>query len=449
MKKIVSVLTVFALLFSVFASFATVSVGATGDPDNLINKPVYYITDSIFTFETYHDLISDMDGVDFEFYHASSQVAFWEEMAIWESGEMLGLSEVGSGVIPCYEDIENAIVFFEVDQGFPLYNTLTFPIDCFDILSTLFAELKENGCYILFKCATDESRFEVNADFLNYVDFHINTDIMTVFAHSVFADIENRFGDICNITFLMNNQCLNANTYTDPNTWTFFNYLSSYLRQRYMNEFGAWVPVRQIMAAKNIQILNQDEETIFYDVVTYQEWDITSSDFSSNYESDNYVVAIGAFTSVNVSSTSEGQAQSFVSAINAFQADRTNYPLYIFNPLNITYTNTNSQATYTMGETLSYCLNQIPHIITAFIENADCSGSADEGTISILQYALYPYHNWPSQCLFCYKPIDLTLCTWAHSPCGGENELLWGIIQTPENDLRAYSIYDHLQYVPT
>lgn len=98
-------------------------------------------------------------------------------------------SIVDSIVFDFFDDvdtIEDAIIIFEITKDFidPIYN-FYYSTPLVDTLYDIFYTLKENGCSIIFISAADEVRYESRNDFLDYVDFHIMTNLRVNFFMNV------------------------------------------------------------------------------------------------------------------------------------------------------------------------------------------------------------------------------------------------------------------------
>ncbi len=447
MKKFISMFMIFALLLSAFTSFSTISAKAaenTSDP--IIDKQVYYISDSETNYNVYGNVILSMvSNENINNYCNSSQTDFWQAVFNWGPNNALGS-------IPYYENIESAIIIFEAHQGLPLGPSVNLHNDYLLQLSAIFSALKENGCYIIFKCNTDESRFSVNADFLAYVDLHINTDLITPFSKSVLTDLEENFadGEMRDVTFLLNDRCFHPATHSNPNKWTFYNFLSAYLKKYYeedLNMVGATYNL--VLQNKNINILKHIDGSLFYDVFTGDLCDISVSFSSSNYGDVDKVIAVASFMPWENTSIDSTRAHYFIDAINDLQdqnpmSESNNIPLYMLKPPNLNVTSRYPDYTKTIIDATLYNEEWFADILSTFTTNAEfpeLESDREQARID-LHDDMLPYDNWPSIWSMCYKPIFLTSYPWITAPTGEDYEIYWGIIETGENDLSGYATND-------
>ncbi len=71
-----------------------------------------------------------------------------------------------------------------------------------DSLLNFFKAVKNEDCRTMFICGTDEARFNDATDFLDYVDVHINTDLITPFIYNILKDMEDREDRISDVSLI-------------------------------------------------------------------------------------------------------------------------------------------------------------------------------------------------------------------------------------------------------
>ena len=138
--------------------------------------------------------------------------------------------------ISVYDELEDVIIIFEMANGFER-QTDDNTVDLMpEKLETVFENWKNNGCYIMFICGTDEVRYLNYNDFLDYVDFHIILDIRTNFIMSAFYYLEQDCGLIPEDYDLLFDY-LFVNTYGPTGrAYLKAEFLIPYIRSRYYND---------------------------------------------------------------------------------------------------------------------------------------------------------------------------------------------------------------------
>ena len=71
-----------------------------------------------------------------------------------------------------------------------------------DSLLNFFQSVKDENCRTMFICETDETWFNDATDFLDYVDVHINTDLITPFMYNILKDMEDREDRISDVSLI-------------------------------------------------------------------------------------------------------------------------------------------------------------------------------------------------------------------------------------------------------
>lgn len=179
MKKVLISVLSFCFVF-VLNLICEVNVKADVPPAPPVgNQIVYYFSDNYdspsFIDEIMTNTSLDSDNIEY---------CYWGER-FYENFENY-YNEFGN--------IEEAFVIFELTYGIEnilYYNNLYFT----DELEDVFATLKNNGCYIMFICATDELIYQSHNDFLDYVDFHIITSSYFHSIINIFYHLEQNYGN--------------------------------------------------------------------------------------------------------------------------------------------------------------------------------------------------------------------------------------------------------------
>ncbi len=145
-----------------------------------------------------------------------------------------------------YSNITYSCIIFECyyefnmkdynDNNLPTSSQVSFSYFA-NMLSYMFSDLKGPYKYndICFICATDQNRFYNDTSFLQYVDFHIDTDIYYLFLSNMFAKCETYCGGpIGSLSFLINNGIydpLSSSYFYD--TYIYKNYFKPYIIYNY------------------------------------------------------------------------------------------------------------------------------------------------------------------------------------------------------------------------
>lgn len=104
-------------------------------------------------------------------------------------------------------------VFSNIGDAFIVFEMTTIlKVQCYERETPFIEDLRDvfeawhdNGCKIMFICNTDESRFKQFNELLDYVDIHINTDLMTLLMYHVIGEIlDNNDDNMNGVTFIIN-----------------------------------------------------------------------------------------------------------------------------------------------------------------------------------------------------------------------------------------------------
>lgn len=391
--RIVALTAALLMLLSAFCSFGIVAAhaGEVSDEDNknyVFPEPtpdgelntdsgltsLYYFTNySESKFPIYDDYISSLieqnPYIEFsefnEWSYLNSTEGFWKEMEEYYYGRG--------------KTIENALIIFEVrgeiDWKLGIYNGTEEQSEIdgryeksiyYPLMKEMFSNWKSLGCKIAFICETDEVWFENNYDeFLDYVDIHINLDILTSFAYSV-ADI------ILSQNFLGSVLVLDSHL----SSWFKEDYLIPYLAFIYREKYG------ELNYSMPENILSELRMTCY------------------NYNSEVYTDISGNLISKYEVYQNYSQAQSaFIVGEISNQDDKELINLY----------NKNYNSQY-------YACNLYGNNVVAFYDHLIYAGWSKKSVNNHLSvilrdfilndyYSLLKYNNWSGRCMISFKLI--------------------------------------------
>lgn len=216
MKKILSLLHCLVLI-----GFFIVGLNGTVSADS---PYVYYFSDSLQCYNTRNSLVSNTPLT-----YSDIHLEDW-------SGANYAFYSYFDNNIADYDELEDVIIIFEMANGFK-HETDNNTGDLMpEKLETVFANWKDNGCYIMFICGTDEVRYLNHNDFLDYVDFHIILDVRTNFIMSAFYYLEQDCSpNLENYDLLFDNFFVNTYGPTGRD-YLKHEFLIPYIRSRYYND---------------------------------------------------------------------------------------------------------------------------------------------------------------------------------------------------------------------
>lgn len=197
--------------------------------------------------------------------------------------------------------VSDAYVIVEMINGFDSEIINDPMLTLADEFYTTFRNLKNDDCQILFICGTDETRLmnpdnedDAKNQFLQYVDFHVNTDMITTFLYNIFNRVEEDIGVYpTNVVYILDSffaQGLNLTV--DFSGWFFTTYFVPYLEEIYANEMIGYTSIADFLDAKRIKFLCY-YGIVYIDVVRGQGVATINEigEFLDNYE---HIYAIGS-----------------------------------------------------------------------------------------------------------------------------------------------------------
>lgn len=230
-KKLVYFVLVVFYLFS----FCMLNIEAKSY-QSMNSKDVFYFTDN----PNYNENIPYLYGADYTF---KLKLRFNDESEYNSLNTILKIENEYQYQYD-YNEIEDSIFIFEFNYDFLVsdFNNSRNTYYTFgyfsDILKNIFEDLKDNNNTICLICATDQNRF-TDREFLEYVDFHIDTDLFYIFMSNLLDAAKNDSNDFRDEYSFLLNDCY----YTDmrnSNTNSFTNsYIMKYwILPYFCSEFG-------------------------------------------------------------------------------------------------------------------------------------------------------------------------------------------------------------------
>ena len=391
--KAVALISALLMLLSAFCSFGILSAraGEVSDeenanyvfpeptPDDELNPDSSYT--SLYYFSNYFDSQISIYGdilsslINQSPYLESSEMHYWgypnTTRGFWEE---MGEYYYGGG-----DTISNALIIFEVrgelDWKLGVYNgteeqaeiDYRYENSKYPLMKTMFSKWKENSCKIAFICETDEVWFENNYDeFLDYVDIHINLDMLTSFAYSVADEILSRPYEDATVVF---DSVMSQDWFIDD---YFLPYLAHIYRKKINSQSNA--SAEDILGISKINVF-------FYNGTDF--FDISGNSVSQAELYQSYGEAPHAYIIGDISNQSDSNL------INLYDKN-DNYIYFAFNLYHDFDIAIYSYITYA-GMSASRINYHLAVILRDFILNDDNS--------------LLKYDNWSGRCMISFKLI--------------------------------------------
>ena len=285
-----------------------------------------------------------------------------------------------------YQEVENAYVIFEMTGGFldETYEEGDNTIWIIEILTEMFSTMKENGCKIMFICGTDEDRIEPFTEFLDYVDIHINTDIMYLFFANVFSNmIQKCSGDSMlqdSAFFLDSNITSHSEEESVTDGWFFTEWFTPYFLSAYRDNFTGTLCPQDMFGSLVYQIAG----ATYYDHLNHQTLTFDSLEFS-NYVVPDMTCAIGMYNG-------EEEMQWLDDMLDLRDMSGEEFPIYVYN---LSTDVIDEENVYSVGR-----INDYLHIMEEFVNGEDMS----------------VYDNIPGRCIVTHRPLDYSPNGWLREP---------------------------------
>ena len=287
-----------------------------------------------------------------------------------------------------FDNVSNTYVIFEMQQslGMSIINEGEEGIPLFNLFQSMFSSMKGNGCEIMFIFGTEEERWAEYNDFLDYVDIHINTDILYLFLGNVFTDMKEESEDwrLKDVAFIFD-----AGLTSHPEGssvqegWFFSNWFIPYIKQVYKEEFSGGEYAEEVF--EDNRILCHVQGNIYYDAV--YDTEITFTAESMAEQLSGYILCpIGYYPA-------ENDYGWLLEMENLRDALWEYFPIYVYNtgsrvPLW-------GEAIYTSGQ-----FNSIREIIEEFVNGEDMGD----------------YDNWTGRCDITHFPMEISEDGWMSMP---------------------------------
>ncbi len=340
-------------------------------------EEVYYFTDAGNSSPSLFYAQSTIGSDNVHVGQGTSISEFWNLASTWSFGGVPALSE-----------LTDAYIIFEVTEGFHSNTYYNGKIDT-EILDEIFSVLKDNGCYIMFICNVDETRFYSCTNFLSYVDVHINTDMLTIFVMNIINTVlqQSSSNSLRNSTFIFDQNAAAYATIQGVEASTAYALFASYVVGEYANgNVDPWIAFDN----NNINVYAHVSGTTFRNLRFRSFPTVEASNILQNHGDGNFICTIG---STIPDSTSVNSFWTFMTGFRmGMGKTQTDLPFYLYNPTNYQLADnlSNSENMQMGGYGLASFHYKIEEMITAFLEGYDMSN----------------YDNWSGVCEVTRKPFS-------------------------------------------
>lgn len=388
---------VMVFIIAIF-SFSFVNVKA----DRVYDK-VYYVTDN----PNYQNVLSSLQ-YNSSYYYNDFEVVYYDNSYYYNS--LYFVEDVYNGYTNFYYlNITDSCIIFECNYDFDVreynydhsylqnYYSVSFNYFSF-MLTDMFSYLKSNGRNndICFICATDQNRFS-SRSFLNYVDFHIDTDTYYLFMQSVIAYCEANYANPINgLSFLLNNGMYNPNLVNSFfESYIYKNYFKPYLYYYYgsgcysdndlLNTAARTYGLHFYFNTNDLEYCEYDYlYNGFYDVIDLEDDELPPSDF----------VFLGQYYNSLI------HTDEYLYNIIEFEIGYgIDVPFFFYNSSNqdiTAYTSNEDIEHFYPGYTAAVAVPTLPNLLLYFIEGEDIT----------------VYDNWQGVCYTTHKMVNFSLDGW-------------------------------------
>lgn len=129
-------------------------------------------------------------------------------------------------------NVSDALVIFDVQKLTEPGGDFSYiPADMLEV----FSAFKSNGCEIMLILGVDEMRLQTCNEFLDYVDFHVNTDAVFIFVNNLVRVIEEFMAENASYEseeFKNYSVCINSLADIDVRDWAMKDLIIPYLREK-------------------------------------------------------------------------------------------------------------------------------------------------------------------------------------------------------------------------
>lgn len=374
-KKSLTIIAVLLLSLAIFAApFTGITVAKANEviPDNptFEHDKLFWFSDNSDSQADFNQLVLAFPQIDMEMYYKDTEEFYWNFINAFMANE--------------FSDVEDAYVIFELYHG--IENSL---IGNVSLLYNVFNCFKNNGCKIMFICGTEELKFYKQNDFLDFVDIHINTDLLTVFLSSLFYKVENDYGDTKfeNVTFFIDTYFSEHVEEGYLSCWFFKDYLMRFIRSVYREEI-------EFQFKKNYEILRENNIKIICDLGNGTYFDAAYGTFSaSNAEDLSERISNDRFYAIGHTKLGSTYSQGWYNLAEDLKTyfNPSMAGIYVYNEAQYTFYDS---SVYTQGSGLGL----FSQIVSDFIYG----------------YSLTGYDNWPGRCEVTHKDIDQSPSGWMY-----------------------------------
>ena len=267
-KKSLTIIAVLLLSLAIFAApFTGVTVAKAQEPapdqPTFEYDQLYWFSDNSNSQTYFQQLVLAFPQIDMEMY--CEEYDFYEHF-------------INAFMANEFSDVANAYVIFELRNGINDWVTIS---GC--ALYDVFSYFDSKDCKIMFINGTEELKFYKQNNFLDFVDIHINTDLLTVFLSSLFYKVETDYGDtqFRDVTFFIDAYFSDKVDEGYLSCWFFKDYLLRFIRSVYREEIEG-------NGMKNCDVLTNKSIKIICDLGNGTYFDAAHGTFSASNAEDLY-----------------------------------------------------------------------------------------------------------------------------------------------------------------
>ena len=374
-KKSLTIIAVLLLSLAIFAApftgvtFAKAQEPAPDQPTFEYDQ-LYWFSDNSGSQTYLQQLALAFPQIDMEMYYKAPEIFHERFMLDFLADE--------------FSDVANAYVIFELRSG--IYDWVSIA-GC--ALYDVFSYFDGKDCKIMFINGTEELKFYKQNDFLDFVDIHINTDLLTVFLSSLFYKVENDYGDTKfeNATFFIDAYFSENVEEGYLSCWFLKDYLMRFIRSAYREEI-------EFQQKKNYEILREKNIKIICDLGNGSYFDAAYGTFSASNAEDLYErISNDRFYAIGHTKLGSTYSQGWYNLAEDLKAyfNPNMAGIYVYNEAQYTFYD---GSVYTQGSGLGL----FSQIVSDFIYGN----------------SLITYDNWVGRCEVTHKDIPQGSGGWLY-----------------------------------
>ncbi len=377
-KKSLTIIAVLLLSLAIFAApFTGVTVAKANvfdpigpDEPTFEYDKLYWFSDNSSSQTYFQQLVSAFPQINMQMYYKDYSVFYENFMIDFLSNE--------------FSDVEDAYIIFELRNGIDSWVSIA---EC--SLYNVFENFKGNDCKIMFICGTDELRFYNQNDFLEFVDIHINTDLLTIFLSSIFYKVQSDYNDtkIQNATFFIDAYFSDNVQNGYLSCWFFKDYLLKFIRSVYREEI-------EFQGKKNYEILRENNIKIICDLGNGTYFDAAYGTFYANNAEDlSERISNDRFYAIGHTKLGNVYSQEWYNLAEDLKAyfNPNMAGIYVYNEAHYTFYD---GSVYTQGSGLG--------LFTRIVSDFICG------------YSLTGYDNWVGKCDVTHKDVPQGSGGWMY-----------------------------------